>query len=102
MREVHVLAPQSAFAGCVAYRVQGQVMCPVHRSLKNQWTAPALPVANIHRGIGITMCMIGAARAGERMLPTRTDGTAPMAALARVRGWDSLDRDSGQLRLTYR
>ena len=96
--KVHVLASQPAFAGCVTYRVQGQVMCPVHQSLKNQWTAPALPVANIHRGIGITVCVIETARTGKRMFLACTDCTTSMTTLAGVRCGNFLDSDSRQLR----
>ena len=96
---VHVLASQPALAGCVTYRVQGQVMCPVYWSLKNQWTAPAIPIANIHCGIGIAVCMIVAAPTGERVFLSVADRTTLMTTLTGVGCWHLYDQDTGQLRL---
>src|SRR5919198_5361328 len=74
-------------------------MCPVRWSLKNQRTAQPLPIADIHGRIGISVCVIGTARADKAVALSGAQRTAPMAAFAGIRCWDFLDRHTGELSL---
>ena len=56
-------------------------MCPVRWSLKNQRTAQAVPIADILRCVGISVCMIVASWAEQRMLFSRAECPAAMTAL---------------------
>jgi hypothetical protein len=80
----------------VPYRVQGHAICPVRWSLKNQRTAPALPIANIHRGIGITVCVVATTGTYKGVLLAMPKGTAVMAAFARIGRRHLLDNDTGK------
>jgi len=57
----------------VPYRVQGRVMRPVRRSLKNHRTAQAHPIPDIHRGIGISMCLSATAVAAVDVFVSGVD-----------------------------
>jgi len=59
-------------------------MCPVRWSLKNQWTAPAVPVADILRCVGIGVCVVSAAWTEKCVLFPRAECAAMMTALARI------------------
>ena len=82
---------QRSGASRFPYHVQGQAMCPVRWSLKNQRTAQPLPIADIHRRIGISMCMIGAAGTGEAVSLSTPECPATVTTLARIGSRDMLD-----------
>lgn len=79
------------------YRVQGQVMCPVRWSLKNQRTAPAQPIADVLRGIGVGVCVIVAAVADKRMFLARTQRATAMTTFAGIGRWNFLHSDTSEL-----
>ena len=79
------------------YRVQGQAMCPVRWSLKNQRTAPAQPIADILRGIGIGVCMVVAALAGKRMFLARAQRATVVTTFTGVGSGHFLHRDTSKL-----
>jgi hypothetical protein len=74
-------------------------MCPVRWSLKNQRTAQPLPIADILRRVGISVCVVGATWADKAMLFPLAERSAAMTALARIRRWHFLDRYTGELSL---
>jgi hypothetical protein len=84
-------------ASRVPYRAQGHAMCPVRWSLKNQRTAQAVPIADILRCVGISVCMIVASWAEQRMFFSRAECPAAMTALAGVRRRHFLNRHTGQV-----
>jgi hypothetical protein len=72
-------------------------MCPVRWSLKNQRTAQAVPIADILRCVGISVCMIVASWAEQRMLFSRAECPAAVTARAGVRRRHFLNRHTGQV-----
>jgi hypothetical protein len=50
-------------------------MRPAHRYLKPQWAAQPMPVANVHRSIGIGVRLVSAPRADIGMFLSFIQGT---------------------------
>ncbi len=74
-------------------------MCPVRRSLKNQRTAPAQPIADMLRGIGIGVGMVGTAWTGKRLLLARAQRATAVTTLAGRGRRHVLHGDASELRL---
>jgi hypothetical protein len=70
-------------------------MRPVRWSLKNQRTAPAVPVADILCRIGIGVCVITTARTDKAMPLACAQGATAMTTLAGIRRRDLLNHDTG-------
>ncbi|MBP1153067.1 hypothetical protein JOD69_004939 [Methylocaldum sp. RMAD-M] len=81
------------------YHVQGGVMPPVRRSLKNQRTAQAYPITDIHRGIGVGVCLPTAAFATVGVFLPAVDMPAGVARFAGVGSWNLFNGYARQLRL---
>ena len=79
------------------YRVQGHAMCPVHWSLKRQWTAQPLPVADILCRVGISVCVVVTTSASKAMRLAMPKSPAPMTALAGIRRRNLLNRHTSQM-----
>jgi hypothetical protein len=73
-------------------------MCPVRWNLKNQRTAPTMPIADILCRVGISMGMVVAARTEKAALLPGAQCPAAMAALARIRHRHFLYWDTSQAR----
>jgi hypothetical protein len=70
-------------------------MCPVRWSLKNQRTAHAVPIADILRRVGISVCLVVTARAGKRIFLALAERTTAVTALTRIgRGIEPLTHSS--------
>ena len=83
----------------VPYRVRGRAMRPVHWSLKNQWTAPAEPIADILRRVGISVCVPATPRAPVCMLLARIQLPTAVAAFRGVGRRHLLNHDTGHMGL---
>src|SRR5712691_10762095 len=74
-------------------------MRPVHWSLKNQWTAHAVPVADILCGVGISVCLPATACAVVGMFLAWIQLSAAMAGFRGIGRWNLFYRDTSPLRL---
>jgi hypothetical protein len=72
-------------------------MRPVHWSLKNQWTAHAIPVTDILCRVGISMRVVGAAWAEKRVLLPRTECATMMTTHTRIGCWHVLHHNTSYL-----
>ena len=70
--------------GSLAYWVQGRFMRPARWSIKNQRAALAVPVPDVHRGIGIGVRLVSTTCADVGVFMTFVNGTATGARLAGV------------------
>jgi hypothetical protein len=72
-------------------------MCPVRWNLKNQRTAQPLPVVDILRRVGISVCVIVAAGAHKAVALAGPKPATAMTALAGIRCRNFFDRHTDQV-----
>src|SRR5262245_33732970 len=71
-------------------------MCPVHWSLKHQRTAQPLPVADILRRVGISVCVVVAAWANKAVSLAGPKSAAAMTTFAGIGRRHFFNRHTGE------